>query len=256
MPADANEDAAAYYSGPALDGSRAGWFNASARAFMARRVLMSRLICVAARPTTPGPIKSSTRSRPGLRTSRLGRYLKPSRFKDGHFTTVTRTRAPITGVVPVLVLDRQGYVWVGIQSGAVLLRFHAGEMDKIEKDPRHRLAYTLYDESDGLQPGTQMWQSGGAGLCDLSGRVWVVNGPGVTIIDPQLLREPRRVSPPSIEAVTVNGERVNPASLRRVGNGSSVQLEYAALSLSIVHTDPGHYSPSRPAPKGEPRPLA
>jgi len=157
-----------------------------------------------------------------------------SRFKDGRFTTVTRTRAPITGVVPVLVLDRQGYVWIGIQSGAVLLRFHAGEMDKIEKDPRHRLAYTLYDESDGLQPGTQMWQSGGAGVCDLSGRVWVVNGPGVTIIDPQLLREPRRVPPPSIEAVTVNGERLNPASLRRVGNGSSVQLEYAALSLSAT----------------------
>jgi len=38
MPADANEDAAAYYSGPALDGSRAGWFNASARAFRKRPI--------------------------------------------------------------------------------------------------------------------------------------------------------------------------------------------------------------------------
>src|SRR4029079_15215668 len=38
MPADANEDAAAYYSAPALDGSRAGWFNASARAFMKRPI--------------------------------------------------------------------------------------------------------------------------------------------------------------------------------------------------------------------------
>ena len=38
MPADASADAAAYYSGPALDGSRAGWFNASAKAFRKRPV--------------------------------------------------------------------------------------------------------------------------------------------------------------------------------------------------------------------------
>jgi len=157
-----------------------------------------------------------------------------TRFKDGRFTTVTAARGPITGVVPVLVLDRQGYVWLSIQSGAVLLRFHSGEMDRIEKEPRHRLAYTLYDETDGLQPGTQMWQSGAAGVRDLAGRVWVVNGPGVAIIDPQLLREPRRPSPPSIEAVTVNGEQVNPTAIRRLANRSSVQIEYAALGLSAA----------------------
>jgi signal transduction histidine kinase len=155
-----------------------------------------------------------------------------SRYKNGRFTTVTTAHAPITGVVPVLVLDNQGYVWLGIQSGAVLMRFHAGELDKVEKDPNHRLAYMLYDESDGLQPGTQTWQSGAAGALDASGRLWVVNGPGVTIIDPQQLREPRRASAPSLEGVIVNNEPVNPAVARRFANGSTVQLEYAALSLS------------------------
>ena len=125
-------------------------------------------------------------------------------------------------------------MWVGVQSGAALMRFHAGEMDQIEKDSRHRLAYTLYDESDGLQPGTQMWQSGAAGVRDLAGRIWVVDGPGMTIIDPRQLREARRASPPSLEAVTVNGERVNPAAVRRFANGSTVQIEYAALSLSAT----------------------
>ena len=38
MPADASADAAAYYSGPALDGSRAGWFNASAKAWNKRPI--------------------------------------------------------------------------------------------------------------------------------------------------------------------------------------------------------------------------
>jgi signal transduction histidine kinase/ligand-binding sensor domain-containing protein len=157
-----------------------------------------------------------------------------SRYQYDRFTSVTTAHAPITGVVPMLVEDAQGYVWVGVHSGAALMRFHSGEIDKIEKDPNHRLAYTLYDESDGLQPGTQMWQNGAAAVRDLAGRIWVVNGPGMTIIDPRQLRDAHRASPPSLEAVTVNGERVNPAAARRFANGSAVQIEYAALSLSAT----------------------
>jgi signal transduction histidine kinase/ligand-binding sensor domain-containing protein len=155
-----------------------------------------------------------------------------SRYQHGRFTSITMAHAPITGVVPILVEDAQGYVWVGVHSGAALMRFHVSEMDKIEKAPNHRLAYTLFDESDGLQPGTQMWQNGAAGVRDMAGRIWVVNGPGMTIIDPRQLREARRASPPSLEAVTVNGERVNPTAVRRFANGSTMQIEYAALSLS------------------------
>ena len=157
-----------------------------------------------------------------------------SRYQRGRFTSVTTAHAPITGVVPILVEDAQGYVWVGVHSGAALMRFHAGEMDQIEKDPHHRLAYSLYDESDGLQPGTQMWQNGAAGVRDMAGRIWVVNGPGMTIIDPRQLREVRRSSPPSLEAITVDGERINPATVQRFASGSTVQFEYAALSLSTT----------------------
>ena len=157
-----------------------------------------------------------------------------SRYQRGRFTSVTTAHAPITAVVPVLVLDSHGYVWIGIQSGAVLLRFHAGEMDRIEQEPNSRLAYTLYDESDGLQPGTLLWQSGAAGIRDRAGRIWVVDGTDMTIIDPRQLRAPRQASPPSLEAVTVNGERVDPASALRFASGSAVQVEYAALSLSAT----------------------
>jgi signal transduction histidine kinase/ligand-binding sensor domain-containing protein len=157
-----------------------------------------------------------------------------SRYQDGRFTSVTTAHAPITGIVPMLVEDAQGYVWVGVHSGAALMRFHAGEMDKIAKEPYHRLAYTLYDESDGLQSGTQMWQNGAAAVRDMAGRIWVANGPGMTIIDPRQLREARRASPPSLEAVTVNGEHVDTAADRRFADGSTIQIEYAALSLSAT----------------------
>jgi signal transduction histidine kinase/ligand-binding sensor domain-containing protein len=157
-----------------------------------------------------------------------------SRFHHGRFASVTTAQTLITGIVPMLVEDDQGYVWVGVRSGAALMRFHASEMDKIEQDPTYRLAYTLYDESDGLQPGTQMWQNGAAAVRDLAGRIWVANGPGMTIIDPRQLREARRPSPPSLETISVNGERVNPAAVRRFANGSTVQIEYAALDLSAT----------------------
>jgi signal transduction histidine kinase/ligand-binding sensor domain-containing protein len=157
-----------------------------------------------------------------------------SRYKNGRFTSITTAHAPITGVVPMLVEDAQGYVWVGVHSGAALMRFHAGEMDKIEKERNHRLAYTLYDESDGLQPGTQMWQNGAAAVRDQAGRIWVANGQGMTIIDPRQLREAHRASPPSLEAVTVNGEQVDSAADRRFAHGSTMQIAYAALSLSAT----------------------
>jgi signal transduction histidine kinase/ligand-binding sensor domain-containing protein len=157
-----------------------------------------------------------------------------SRYQNGRFTSVTTANAPITGVVPMLVEDAEDYVWLGVHSGAALMRFSAAEMDKVASKPTHRLAYTLYDENDGLQPGTQMWQNGAAAVRDTADRIWVVNGPGMTIIDPRLLREARPASPPSLDVVTVNGERVNPAAVRRFRNGSTVQIEYAALSLSAA----------------------
>jgi signal transduction histidine kinase/ligand-binding sensor domain-containing protein len=155
-----------------------------------------------------------------------------TRYQQGRFTAVTTAHAPIAAVVPMLVVDLQGYVWVGVQSGAALMRFHASELDKIEKDARHHLTYTLYDENDGLQPGTLMWQSGAAGARDLTGRIWVVDGAGMTIIDPRELREARRASMPNLEAVIVNGERVNPSAVRRFANDSAIEIEYAALSLA------------------------
>jgi signal transduction histidine kinase/ligand-binding sensor domain-containing protein len=155
-----------------------------------------------------------------------------SRYKNGRLTSFTTAQAPVSAVVPVLVVDSEGYVWLGIQSGAVLMRFHTSELDKMASDPHHHLAYTLYDESDGLLPGSQLWQNGAAGVRDLTGRIWVADGPGMTIIDPRRLREVRQASPPNLEAITINGSRINPAAVRRFANGSTVHIEYTALSLS------------------------
>jgi signal transduction histidine kinase/ligand-binding sensor domain-containing protein len=155
-----------------------------------------------------------------------------SRFQHDRFTTIAAVNAPTSGIVPVLVEDDQGDIWVGVHSGAALLRFHPREMDKVAERPDHHLVYALYDESDGMLPGTQMWQGGVQGVRDERGRLWIANGTGVTIIDPLQVRKPRQPSPPRLDRVMVNGEPIAPSEGRKVANRPTLQVEYAALSLS------------------------
>lgn len=157
-----------------------------------------------------------------------------SRFANGRMTTITGKHAPVTAVVPVLVEDEGGYMWVGIRSGAAVMRLHPREMDKVAADDTHQVAYTIYDDTDGLQPGTQLWPRGVGSVRDAHGRLWVVDGLGMTVIDPGRLRALPPPSPPMLETLTVDGERVLPVSDSTLRNGATVAVEYAALSLSAA----------------------
>jgi ligand-binding sensor domain-containing protein len=41
-----------------------------------------------------------------------------SRFQNGRLTSITQQNAPIVDLVPVLIEDAEGYIWVGVNSGA------------------------------------------------------------------------------------------------------------------------------------------
>ena len=157
-----------------------------------------------------------------------------SRYQHGRFTSITMANAPVSAVVPVLLEDDEGYIWVGVKSGAAMMRFHPREMDKVAARADYRLAYTLFDESDGMQPGTRMWTNGVGGVRDRTGRLWQVNGPGMTIVDPRRLQQVRRPSAPRLDIVTVDGERVDVTSDLELRNGATLQIDYAALSLAAA----------------------
>jgi signal transduction histidine kinase/ligand-binding sensor domain-containing protein len=157
-----------------------------------------------------------------------------SRYKSGRVTSVTPANLPVNGLVPVLVEDDEGYIWVGVQSGAALLRFHSREMDKVAERPHARLVYRLYDESDGLLPGTRTWRTGVGAVRDSSSHLWVVNGPSMTIIDPRRLRDPRPPSPPRLDAITVNGERRQPTTPGELPNRATLQIDFAVPSLAAA----------------------
>ncbi|MGH9204136.1 MAG: ligand-binding sensor domain-containing protein, partial [Vicinamibacterales bacterium] len=180
---------------------------------------------------TRGTVLAITEDRKGAIW--LGTSAGVSRFQNGRVTPVTQANAPLTDLVPVLVEDLEGYIWVGVNSGAGVIRFHPGEVDKIAGNPSYQLEYSLYDESDGMQQGSQTWQSGVGGVRGGDGRLWVATGVGMTVIDPRNLPPIRRPPPPRIEGVTADGRRVTPLrSLTLPSGTSTLRIEYGTVSLS------------------------
>ena len=156
-----------------------------------------------------------------------------SRVQNGRITSITQDNAPLKDLVPVLVEDLAGHIWVGVNSGAAVIRFHPSEVDKITANPSYQLEYTLYDESDGMQLGSQTWQAGVGGVRGGDGRLWVATGLGMTVIDPSSLPPSRRPPPPQIEGIVADGRRVSAArGLSLPNKTSTLRIEFGTVSLS------------------------
>ena len=113
------------------------------------------------------------------------------------------------------------------------MRFHVGEMDKIEKGTQppsrlHALRRERWTAARHADVAERRGWRARHGRADL-GR----HGPGMTIIDPRQLREARRASPPSLKP-SPSTASASTRAVRRFANGSTVQIEYAALSLSAT----------------------
>jgi ligand-binding sensor domain-containing protein len=131
-----------------------------------------------------------------------------SRIQNGRVTSITHDNAPLKDLVPVLVEDLSGHIWVGVNSGAAVIRFDPSEVDKVAGDPLYQLEYSIYDESDGMQLGSQTWQSGVGAVRGGDGRLWVATGLGMTVIDPASLPPTRQPPPPRVDGIIADGRRL------------------------------------------------
>jgi signal transduction histidine kinase/ligand-binding sensor domain-containing protein len=156
-----------------------------------------------------------------------------SRVLNGRLTSITQENAPLKDLVPVLVEDQSGHLWVGVNSGAAVIRFHPSEVDKVAGNASYQLEYSLYDESDGMQLGSQTWQAGVGAVRGGDGRLWVATGLGMTVIDPSRLPRSHRPPPPRVEAIVADGQRMVPArDLDLPAKTSTLRIEFGAISLS------------------------
>jgi ligand-binding sensor domain-containing protein len=67
------------------------------------------------------------------------------RFHNGRFTTLTEANGPFVDLIAALVEGDDGYVWIGVNGGAAIVRFLASEMDKVAVNASRLIEYTLYD---------------------------------------------------------------------------------------------------------------
>ena len=172
----------------------------------------------------------------GRQRRRLVRARPPASaaIQNGHVTAITQDNAPLKDLVPVLIEDLEGQIWVGVNSGAAVIRFHPSEVDKVAANPTYQLEYALYDETDGMQHGSQTWQSGCRRRSRRRRTLWVATGLGMTVIDPRQssadrIGRRRRAS----RSVTADGRRVAPDRDLSLPSGTStLRIEFGTVSLS------------------------
>ena len=157
-----------------------------------------------------------------------------SRFQNGRFTTLTTINGPFAGVVPTLVEDNDGYIWMGVNAGSGLMRFNPAEIDKVATNRSHEVEYRLYDVSDGL-PGDLQWNSRPAAVRAGDGRLWLATRAGASVIDPQQLPRIHRPAPPRIDRVVVDGRPLpSIGNIELPARTSNLQVDYGTLSLSAA----------------------
>jgi signal transduction histidine kinase len=159
-----------------------------------------------------------------------------SRYKNGRITSLGPANAPFADVVPSVVEDDEGYMWVGMKAGSAALRIHPRELDKLATNPSAPIEYAIYDESDGFPQGPLSWQFGITGVRGGDGRLWFAAGLGVATINPANTRPPLRRAPvPQIEAASADGRTVDVRrGLSLPARTSTLRIEYGALSLSAA----------------------
>ena len=149
-----------------------------------------------------GTHRGDLRRSQGLALGERGRRRQPPPERALH--DADARNGPFAGIVPSLVEDNDGYIWVGVNAGSGLIRFNPSEIDKVAVNRSHEVEYRLYDVSDGL-PGDLQWLSRPAAVRAGDGRLWLATGAGASVIDPQQLPRNRRPAPPRIDRVVVDG---------------------------------------------------
>lgn len=158
-----------------------------------------------------------------------------NRYKDGRFLAVTAPQVPLTDILPTLVEDDEGFLWIGTSSGSRMVRMHPREADKLEANPSAPLEYSLYDSSDGLSQSPLSWRPGVTGVRGGDARLWFATGLGMATYDPRVRPRTPRVSAPQIEGVIADGRQLAANEELTLPNGTStLRVEFGAISLSAA----------------------
>ncbi len=155
-----------------------------------------------------------------------------TRYADRAFQTLLASeRFPAASVIAI-VDDEEGALWLGQEAGGIF-RVRPSEIAQGLADPAYQMKYGAFDKFDG-SAGTSRWYGSRAAMRAKDGRLWFVAGRGVTVVDPQVLREEKTTTPTvRIEGALGDGRRLTAQTQASFPPRTSrVEIDYTVLNLT------------------------
>jgi PAS domain S-box-containing protein len=157
-----------------------------------------------------------------------------SRLKSGRINTLTSQNGLPCNAVHEFAQDNAQSLWLNTACG--LVRIARSELEAWVRDPKLKIQATVFDSYDGLTPqGSPRGLSPRMGK-STDGKIWLVSGDGVSVIDPQHLPFNRIPPPVYIERIVADGKIYTPAAgnrrLRLPPLVHNLTIDYTGLSFT------------------------
>ena len=190
-----------------------------------------------------GRIKESFTAAQGLGQGRVsGLQLDPdgtlwaatagglSAIQQGRIATLTSKNGLPCNAVFWKQDDNDGAAWLYTSCG--LVRIPAGELNAWVVGREQSIQTAVFEESEGVASRSNPGSYSPAVAKDSDGRIWFVNGDGISMFDPRRLASNKLPPPVHIESVIVD-DKPHPLArgMRLPANPRQVQIDYTALSF-------------------------
>jgi signal transduction histidine kinase/ligand-binding sensor domain-containing protein len=163
-----------------------------------------------------------------------------SRFKNGHFATLTSKNGLPCDTVHWSMEDSNHSFWLYMPCG--LVRLARSELDgwiasaDKDKDVTRRVISTVFDSSDGVRAVAEAGTLGPQVTESTDGKLWFASRDGVSVIDPRHLPFNKLPPPVHVEQVVANHKNYAVTSdasgnVRLPPRIRDLQIDYTALSL-------------------------
>ena len=154
------------------------------------------------------------------------------RFRNGKSSAVTTRQGLPTDKILSLVDDKKGNLWFGTVRGAFVVSLR--ELNAAADGKSSRVAYTFFDEDDGLGSRQCNGAANPAAFRSRDGRIWLATIHGVSASTNWRAASALPARNPVVERVTINGKEASPQLLRAVPlRADRIEFEFSGVSFTI-----------------------
>jgi signal transduction histidine kinase/ligand-binding sensor domain-containing protein len=160
-----------------------------------------------------------------------------SRIKDGRIVTLTSRNGLPCDTIHWSIEDDDRSFW--LYTGCGLVRIRRSELDAWIADPKRRIETTVWDAADGVRLRSSSPNYFGPSIAkSTDGKLWLLTGEGIEVIDPRHLAVNKLPPPVYIEQIIADHKTywqnltgLAASNLRLPPRTRDLTIDYTALSL-------------------------